>query len=121
VEKTITKNMYYMAFTMYRYVFIGAFNMFWHNPKTCEDIVASVLLVAAQIKKWVNRSYSMAVYFFSKDYYFYDQLNSLLVVEPELFVNLNTCGRFWGEIGEFDRNRREKRTLFNGLFIGNSS
>jgi hypothetical protein len=34
-----------------------------------------------------------------------------LVIEPVLFLNLHICGRFWGEIGEFGRNRPEKITL----------
>jgi hypothetical protein len=53
--------------------------------------------------------------FFQKGSYFRDRLNPLLlVIEPELFITLNMCGRLGGKIGEFGRNRPEKRTLVGG-------
>jgi hypothetical protein len=39
----------------------------------------------------------------------------LLVIEPVLFINLIFCGRFWGKVGEFGRNRPKKRTLVTHL------
>jgi hypothetical protein len=49
---------------------------------------------------------------FFKGALFYGWPNSLLfIIEPVLFMTLNVCGRFWGNIGEFSRNRLEKRTL----------
>jgi hypothetical protein len=55
--------------------------------------------------------------FISKGSYFYDRPNSLpLVIEPDLLINLNMCGLFGGTIGEFGRNRPEKRKLV--LYVG---
>jgi hypothetical protein len=40
-----------------------------------------------------------------------------LVIEPVMFVNLNICGRFWGQVGEFGRNRLEDRTLLSRVMF----
>ena len=50
--------------------------------------------------------------FCSKGSCFYDRPNSLpLHIEPELFITLNVCGRFWGKIGDIGRDQPIKRTL----------
>jgi hypothetical protein len=55
-----------------------------------------------------------AVSLLSKGTQFYDQLNSPLLVLELFFIHLNVCGRFWGKIGEFGRNRLKKGTLPTG-------
>jgi hypothetical protein len=54
------------------------------------------------------------VFLFSNEPYCCDWPNSpLLVIEPVLFINLISFGRFRGKIGDFGRNRPEKRTLLS--------
>jgi hypothetical protein len=63
-------------------------------------------------RKWGERRPKGQSSFFSKGPYYNDQPNSqLLVLEPVLFI---PCDQFWGKIGEFGRNRQEKRTLPSG-------
>ncbi len=67
--------------------------------------------------EWQSTWYSSSA-IFGKGFYFHDRLNSVLPVEePVLFINLNICGRFWGKIGEFGRNRPETKTLVLGTDI----
>jgi hypothetical protein len=61
---------------------------------------------------------NLAGVFFFKGVLYYDRPNSLLlVIEPVLFINLDICGRFWGKIREFGRNRREKNHWIYVSFV----